>query len=157
MRKQNGFSLIELLIVVAIILVIAAIAVPNMLRSKIAANQASAVSSTRVIVSAELSYFQTYGGGTDFAQSLTTLGAGSANLLDSSLTAGSKTGYTFTLSATQSGGPYFNQFFISTAPQTAGVSGTNTYCAIEDAALRMDTTGTVFASHDACTAGTMLQ
>ena len=60
MRKQVGFSLIELLIVVAIILIIAAIAIPNLLRAKMSANESSAVGSIRAIQTAEISYASAY-------------------------------------------------------------------------------------------------
>ena len=101
-RASSGFSLIELLIVVAIILVIVAIAIPNLIRARIAANQAAAVENCRTITSAEIIYYTTYGVG--FAPSLNALGgltAGAptvtnAQLIDDALSSGNRSGYIFT-------------------------------------------------------------
>ena len=106
MRKTSyGFSLIELLIVVAIILIIAAIAIPNLMRSRIAANQASCVGSLRQINTAQVTYASTFNIG--FSSTLSYLGpvvAGQptslgAGLLDSLVVSGAKSGYLFVYSA----------------------------------------------------------
>lgn len=106
--RSGGFSLIELLIVVAIILVIAAIAIPNFIRSKIAANPASVVQSLRTLNSAEVVYSATYAQG--YSSNIVSLGppapgtlssATSANLIDSLLASGTKSGYVFVYAATR--------------------------------------------------------
>jgi type IV pilus assembly protein PilA len=98
-KKQKGFSLIELLIVIAIILVIAAIAIPNLMGSKISANEASAVASLRTVEQACVTYSDEYGTGYPAALSnlgpSPTPGAAAADLIDDSLATGTKSGYNF--------------------------------------------------------------
>jgi len=160
MRKQKGFSLIELLIVVAIILVIAAIAIPNLLRARMAANDSSAAASIHAIDVAEVSYFGTYNT-VGFPLSLTPLSGpdpctptvAAACLLDQSILApGGKSGYTFAATGSASAGSLINDQFYSTGTPINNLTGTRAYCSLQDLVVRLQPAGntTLVASYAAC-------
>jgi type IV pilus assembly protein PilA len=153
--KQKGFSLIELLIVVAIILIIAAIAIPNLLRARISANESSAASAIRTISTAEVSYTSTYptqGYSGPNAAGLSALGPGAVtgcpaggplvtaaclidwNLSQAATVALQKSGYYYNL-GNVSGGPPYLDYTDGAAPALFNTTGVNSFCSNEDGAI----------------------
>ncbi len=147
-HSNKGFSLIELLVVVAVILIIAAIAIPNFIKSKIRANEAAAVANLRNITTAEVVYTTTYNVG--YAPALTNLGGtgvtvdqNNAGLIDDVLANGLKSGYTFLYAVTGTdaqGNP--TTFSINADPQSVGYTGQRHFYTDQSSVIRENDSAT---------------
>ncbi len=168
-KQQKGFSLIELLIVVAIILIIAAIAIPNLMRARMAANDSSAAGSEHTIIVGEVGYYGAYPA-TGYAV-LSNLGGAaspcvaatnSGCLIDNNLATNGggtgKSGYSFAATPNTPSSTVAADFYTTAAP-LSNVTGTKAYCAVDDGVLRWGGAGVITAptSYPTCQGWTPLQ
>ena len=154
-RKEQGFSLIELLIVVAIILIIVAIAIPHLTASRQRANEAAAVAALRVLNSSQIAFNSMYGNLQGFAASLSSLGPAStcdlnhACLVDEALGCAAEPcrrgGYNFFSISDDSSAPYHDYAFTAT-PVGWNSSGGKNFCTSEDGIIRYQLNGTASVS-----------
>jgi type IV pilus assembly protein PilA len=163
-RKENGFSLIELLIVVAIILIIAAIAIPNLMRSRQSANEAAAVSTLRTLNTAESTYNTSFGHAVGYASTMVALGPTTtvcdqyhSCMIDGTLACSTQPclrgGYNYFL-VSDSGSAPFMDYAFTAAPLAWGSTGSKNFCTADDGVIRYQAGATAAltsaAPHDTC-------
>jgi len=170
--RNEGFTLIELLVVVAIILIIAGISIPNLLRSRMAANEASAVAILRTIGTASVVYNSTFNNG--YPPSFATLGGtvspgtcDGALLISNTLANPPRqhSGYGFTYAGVGGnaplgvgcGAPGFNGYLAYAVPLYAGTTGERSFCSDTPGVIHVDVSGQAPADENACDALAVLQ
>lgn len=171
--RTAGFSLIELLLVIAIIMVIAAIAIPNLIRSRMVANEASATSSIHVILTAASVYYEDYSNG--YPPNMVSMGGPPGGLpscnqaeeLDPLLAnaPSQKSGYTMSYAGKNGtvnptpgcAAPGFLGFLVTAIPMKVGFTGGRSFCTTEDGVIHYDSSGAAIATQAACDALPSLQ
>ena len=143
MRNQYGFTLLELMIVVALIVIIAAITIPSITDAKIHTNEAAAIATIRAINVAEVTYQSTYGG---YSESLANLGGAdpctrsreTACLLDQSVAEGLKSGYRFAAVGGNPSGGLNTSYVVGAAPEVYDRTGRRLFCSTDKNVIRVD-------------------